>query len=87
MQTIMPLILALTFPGLRQTSDTEFGEGMVLRRNGLSALWAPENRLLILAPLLAISVTGLINWVVIEPVVVGIMRERKHQGMAESSLE
>ena len=54
---------------------------MTPRRDGLGALWTPENRWLVLAPLLAVAATGLINWVVIEPVVVGIMRERKHQGM------
>ena len=80
----MPVILALTFPGSRPVISTELGEEVVQRRNGLNALLTAENRWLVLAPLVAVAATGLVNWVVIEPLVVGIMKERKHQGTNDS---
>lgn len=76
----MPMILALTFPGSRPIASTDFEGKIALRKNGLSALLTNENRWSVLAPLVAVAATGLVNWVVIEPLVVGIMKERKHQG-------
>lgn len=78
----MPVILALTFPGSRPIASTDFEGKVILRTNGLSALLTNENRWPVLAPLVAVAATGLVNWVVIEPLVVGIMKERKHQGMS-----
>lgn len=48
---------------------------------GISGLVAPENRYSTLVPLATIAVTGLINNVVLRPLTIKIMRERKHQGM------
>lgn len=47
---------------------------------GLSGLTAPENRLNTLLPLATVAITGLVNQVVLRPLTVKIMRERKQQG-------
>ena len=82
MQTVLPVIMAITFPGSDKYSREESGESSEKREEGIRALVRPEFRWSVLAPLLAITMTGLVNWVIIEPVVVGIMKERKHQGKA-----
>lgn len=67
MQTALPVAVALTASK----------GGSVL---GLSGLMAPENRLNTLLPMATVAITGLINHVVLRPLTVNIMRERKHQG-------
>lgn len=67
LQTALPVAVALTASA----------GGNVL---GLSGLMAPENRYNTTLPLAAVAIAGLVNNVVLRPLTVKIMRERKHQG-------
>lgn len=67
LQTALPVAVALT--------ASKGGSAL-----GLSGLAAPENRLNTLLPMATVAITGLINQVVLRPLTVKIMRERKHQG-------
>jgi Domain of unknown function (DUF4149) len=72
MQTALPVILALTYPGER----TAIG----LRPSGLSGVFQQQNKLHVLTPLVTMLVTSLANLVVVGPATTKIMRDRKHQG-------
>lgn len=67
LQTALPVAVALTASK----------GGSVL---GLSGLTSPENRLNTLLPMATVAITGLINQVVLRPLTIKIMQERKHQG-------
>lgn len=67
LQSALPVVVALTASK----------GGQVL---GLSGLTASENRISTLLPLATIAVTGLVNQVVLRPLTINIMRDRKHQG-------
>ena len=67
LQTALPVAVALTASK----------GGSVL---GLSGLASPENRLNTLLPMATVALTGLINQVVLRPLTIKIMQERKHQG-------
>jgi hypothetical protein len=71
MQTSLPLILALTFPG----ECTAIGRVP----SSLSGVLDPSSRTHVLTPLAIMFVTGLVNLVYIGPKTTQIMRERKHQ--------
>ncbi|KAH0537791.1 hypothetical protein FGG08_005473 [Glutinoglossum americanum] len=72
MQTALPAILALTYPG----EQTAAG----LRSSGISGVFAPENRLCVLLPLLTVFTTSLANLTLVGPATAKIMRKRKQQG-------
>jgi Domain of unknown function (DUF4149) len=72
MQTALPVILALTYPGERTATS--------LRPSSLTGVFEPQNRLHVLTPLLTMFVTGLANLMAVGPATTKIMRERKHQG-------
>lgn len=74
LQSALPVVVALT--------ASRGGQAL-----GLSGLVAPENRFSTLLPLATVAVTGLVNQVVLRPLTIKIMRERKHQGMYTMSLD
>ncbi|KAI9774427.1 MAG: hypothetical protein M1840_004321 [Geoglossum simile] len=63
--------MALTYPGERTAAG--------LRNSGLSGVFARENRLGVLLPILAVFTAGLANLAVLGPATTKIMRERKFQ--------
>lgn len=72
MQTVLPVILALTFPGTsKAVGRTDSGFGGVMQ---------DRNRYNVLTPLGTMFLTGLVNLVYFGPATTTIMRERKHQG-------
>ncbi|KAJ5198789.1 uncharacterized protein N7459_008652 [Penicillium hispanicum] len=66
MQSALPVVVALT--------ASRGGQAL-----GISGLAAPENRYTTLLPMATVAVTGLINQIVLRPLTMKIMRERKHQ--------
>ncbi|KAJ5986151.1 hypothetical protein N7451_010516 [Penicillium sp. IBT 35674x] len=66
LQTALPVAVALTASA----------GGSAL---GLSGLMAPENRYNTTLPLAAVAIAGLVNNVVLRPITIKTMRERKHQ--------
>jgi hypothetical protein len=76
MQTILPVVLALTYPGVK----TRYTEG-VTSASGFRGTFQEANRWSVLAPIAFIFVSGLVNWAFIGPATTAIMIERKHQGM------
>ncbi len=73
MQVALPIVLALTYPGDKNALGVKVDAGW-------TAVLAEPNRKTVLVPLVTILTAGIINLMVIEPMVVKIMRERKHQG-------
>lgn len=71
MQTALPLILALTFPGER----TAIGRVP----SSIPGVLDPSLRTHVFTPLALMFVTGLANLVYIGPKTTSVMRERKHQ--------
>lgn len=71
MQTALPIILALTYPGAR----TPLGAA-----SGLGGTFAKTNQWSTLVPMLMIFGTSLANLLVVGPATTKIMHERKHQG-------
>jgi len=69
-QTALPVVLALTYPG----SKTSLGTA-----SSLSGVVAEANRMTVLMPLAAMFVAGLANLVYGGPATTSIMKERKHQ--------
>ena len=85
MQTALPVILALTFPGSSSpthisstTSTTSWGTHTT-NPSGFSGVFDPSNRLHVLTPLAVMFVTSLINMALVGPATTKTMRERKHQ--------
>jgi hypothetical protein len=77
LQTALPAILAVTYPGARSPRGTA---------SGLQGTFAEVNRWSVLAPLATMFVAGLANLLVIGPTTTKIMAERKQQGMSYSLL-
>ncbi|KAF5873674.1 uncharacterized protein Bfra_005138 [Botrytis fragariae] len=69
-QTALPAVLAITYPGSRTHLGTV---------SGISGTLAEVNRWSVMVPLATMFVTGLANLVVIGPATTRIMKERKHQ--------
>ena len=72
LQTALPVLLALTYPGERTLTGSA--------PSGLGGVLADGNRMHVLAPILTIFATSLMNLAVVGPATTRIMRERKHQG-------
>lgn len=72
MQTALPAILALTFPGRSSV--------LGMSEYGISGVLSQDNRYSVLVPLATMFVTALANLVYFGPTTTKIMRERKHQG-------
>lgn len=76
-QTVLPIVLALTWPGQRLASI----EGVAVRKNaGLMGLFADENKWTALMPIVIMAGTSLLNLVALGPATTKVMKERKHQG-------
>lgn len=71
MQTALPLVLALTFPGER----TAIGR----IPSSISGVLDPSLRTHVLTPIVVMFLTGLANLIYVGPQTTHIMRERKHQ--------
>ena len=70
-QTGLPAILALTYPG---------GNGVLSGPSGLSGVLDAGNRSSVLIPLAAVFISGFVNMVVLYPAVQKVMAERRAQG-------
>lgn len=77
-QTTIPVILALTYPG----ATSAFGSAGAA---GIAGVLDPDNRWSVLAPIAAIFLTGLANLAVVGPATTKCMKERKHQGKFASN--
>jgi hypothetical protein len=84
MQTTLPVVLALTFPGSTHgtqisstTSTTSWGVSHTA--GGLAGIFEPTNRWPVLIPLATIFITSLVNLVYVGPTTTKVMKERKHQ--------
>ena len=75
MQTALPVVLALTYPGSRNPLGPA---------SSLSGTFAESNRWSVLAPLATMFVSGLVNLVYVGPATTKIMRDRKVQGTSFS---
>jgi hypothetical protein len=71
LQTALPAILALTYPG---------GRSPIGAPSSLRGTFAEANRWNVLAPILTIFATGLVNLMFVGPATTRIMKERKQQG-------
>lgn len=76
LQTAIPVILALTFPG-----NTLFG-----LPSGIQGLLDESHRYASLLPIATMFVTGLVNLVVLYPVVTDVMKERRGQGACPQAI-
>lgn len=75
LQTAIPVVLAVTFPG-----NAILGYG-----SGIKGLLADINRTTSLIPIATMFVTGLLNLFVLLPVVTQLIKDRKGQGKIEDS--
>lgn len=71
MQTVLPIVMAITYPGSRTS----------LVPSGTAGVLDSSNRWSVLAPIVAIFASGLANLAVIGPATTRCMDERKRQGM------
>lgn len=71
LQTALPVILAITYPGARSPLGTA---------SGPSGFFAGVNRWSVFAPLLTVFVTSLVNLVYVGPATTKVMLERRRQG-------
>ena len=69
MQTILPVILASTYPGVRGISES-----------GFKGCLAQGNQVPVLVPITTMFITGLANLAFIGPATTNVMIKRKHQG-------
>lgn len=70
MQTVLPVVLAFTFPG----------NSLIGLSSGISGLTTEFARWHSLAPIATIFVTGLLNWAVLLPANLSVMKDRRGQG-------
>ncbi len=78
MQTALPVVLALTFPGTFVAGGrTDSGFGGTMQE---------KNRYSVLIPLGTMFLTGLVNLIYFGPATTSVMRERKHQGKIQYHL-
>ena len=71
MQTVLPAILALTYPGSRSPLGPP---------SGIQGIFAEVNKWSVLLPLGTMFLTGLANMLYVGPKTTQLMKERKHQG-------
>lgn len=76
MQTVLPIVMALTFPG----------NSLLGLPTGVKGLLDQSNRYSSLLPIGAMCVTGVINLLVFLPLTTQVMKERKGQGKCHRSL-
>ncbi|EGD84761.1 hypothetical protein H112_08474 [Trichophyton rubrum D6] len=71
LQTAVPLVLALTYPGEKVAG--RFGT------SGLSGVFSESNRWNTLVPIMTTFLSGITNLLVIQPATAKVMRQRKEQ--------
>jgi hypothetical protein len=71
MQTILPIILGLTYPSTTTTST-------LLSKSTPTNILSPSNRSTAISIALMLA-TGAVNWLFVGPATTKTMRERKHQ--------
>ena len=71
LQTALPVLMALTYPGVKSLTATE--------ASSLRGLLQEQNRYTVLAPIATICALNAINLLWAGPVTTRIMKERKHQ--------
>ncbi len=76
MQTILPLVMALTYPAPQTFSPL----GGSTPPSGLLGVLEPSNRTDVLLPILAMAVCGAVNWGILGPTTTSVMGERKKLG-------
>jgi len=82
LQTALPVILALTWPGEKTASVV----GATIRQNaGPRGLMDETNMWNALVPIAVMAGTSLLNLVALGPATTKVMRERKHQGKRADS--
>ena len=74
-QTTLPVVLALTYPGSL----------LLGTKSGIAGVLADSSRWSVLVPLATLFGTSLANWTFIGPATTKVMRERKHQGIPISA--
>jgi len=74
MQTALPVVMALTYPGTTRATSYAGSIG------GVSGLLNPENRWGVLVPIAGIFLSGLANLAVVGPATTKCMERRKAQG-------
>lgn len=74
MQTALPAVLALTFPGIASSAVTGARVS-----SGIGGVFDDRTRLNTLLPLATMCLTSLANLVWLGPLTTKIMKERKHQ--------
>jgi len=82
-QTILPLVLALTWPGEKLASA---GDAIVRQHAGPRGIAEGDNVWLALTPIAIMFGTSLLNLVILGPATTKVMKERKHQGMEKHSV-
>ncbi|KAL8727957.1 MAG: hypothetical protein Q9166_005722 [cf. Caloplaca sp. 2 TL-2023] len=76
LQSALPLLLALTYPG---SSNTSLHHGSVSQKSGIGGFLAEENRWSVMGPIVTIFAVNVVNLVWAGPKTNEIMRLRKHQ--------
>lgn len=77
MQTALPALLALTWPGDKVAS---LGGEDMRSKAGFAGLLEDTNRWTALIPIAVMFGTSLLNLVLLGPATTKVMKERKHQG-------
>lgn len=77
MQTVLPLIMAVTYPGEKVAQVAGESVGM---NSGFSGVLAESNRWTVLLPLATIFITSALNLAVFGPATTKTMKQRHHQG-------
>ncbi|RYP83225.1 hypothetical protein DL769_001421 [Monosporascus sp. CRB-8-3] len=77
-QTVMPVVLAVTYPGNRTPLGALEG-GSAFADRGLAGVLGTANRWTVLAPLVTACVTGLINWAYLLPETNKVIAKRRLQ--------
>ncbi|CAD6583526.1 MAG: hypothetical protein ASARMPREDX12_001295 [Alectoria sarmentosa] len=75
LQTALPVIMALTYPGIKSSSPL----GITTEPSSLSGLLEEKNRWTVFVPITTMFALNSINLIWAGPVTTKIMKERKHQ--------
>ncbi|KAK3626957.1 hypothetical protein LTR56_019496 [Elasticomyces elasticus] len=79
LQTVLPIVLALTWPGDSLGSVKLGGNALARKDTGFAGVMAQSNFWDALVPIAVMFGTSLLNLVVLGPATTKVMRQRKHQ--------
>lgn len=77
LQTVLPLVLALTWPGEKLAAA---GGAIARKSTGYAGVFEEQNRWAALIPIALMCGTSLLNLVALGPATTKVMIQRKHQG-------